>query len=43
VIWLIAGLIIYFLYGRKFSKLSPLTNHNGLPVTKSAPPAPDSL
>jgi amino acid transporter len=41
VIWLIAGLAIYFLYGRKFSKLSPRRNKNSVATAELATPSSD--
>jgi hypothetical protein len=41
VIWLIAGLAIYFLYGRKFSKLSAAGSSNKITTTEMATPSSD--
>jgi hypothetical protein len=41
VIWLIAGLAIYFLYGRKFSKLSLLKSSNDIATAEMATPSSD--
>jgi APA family basic amino acid/polyamine antiporter len=41
VIWLIAGLIIYFLYGRKFSKLSSVKSSNAVANPELATPTSD--
>jgi amino acid transporter len=43
VIWLIAGLIIYFFYGRKFSKLSALRKKDGVATAELATPSSDPL
>jgi amino acid transporter len=37
VIWLIAGLVIYCLYGRKFSKLSSLKSNGGIAAELATP------
>jgi APA family basic amino acid/polyamine antiporter len=37
VIWLVVGLTIYFLYGRKFSKLSSLKRSNDIATTEMTP------
>jgi Mn2+/Fe2+ NRAMP family transporter len=42
VIWLIAGLVIYFLYGRKFSKLSSPKGSNDMATTEMASPTTNS-
>jgi basic amino acid/polyamine antiporter, APA family len=42
VIWLIAGLVIYFHYGRKFSKLSSLRSNGGI-AAELATPSSDRL
>lgn len=41
VIWLVAGLAIYFLYGRRFSKLSLSQNSDAKPAAKPTDPSPD--
>jgi amino acid transporter len=43
IIWLIAGLAIYFFYGRKFSKLSPLRNNNSAAPAKLTTPSSERL
>jgi len=43
VIWLIVGLVIYFLYGRKFSKLSTPVNGNNIVPAEMATPSSDRL
>jgi APA family basic amino acid/polyamine antiporter len=43
VIWLIVGLAIYFLYGRKFSKLSSPRNKNGVTNAELTTPSSEHI
>jgi APA family basic amino acid/polyamine antiporter len=43
VIWLIAGLAIYFFYGRKFSKLSSPKGSSGIATAELVTPSSDRL